>query len=994
MKKTLDIKKLILLNMPYILLGLFATNFGEAWRMAQGADASEKFLSLVAVLPGALQSFWPSLHPLDLLVGLCCGVGLRLAVYLKSKNAKKYRHGLEYGSARWGTREDIAPYVDPVFQNNVILTKTESLTMNSRPKDPKTARNKNVLVIGGSGSGKTRFWLKPNLMQMHSSYVVTDPKGTILVECGKMLQRGAPKLGKDGKPMKDKHGKVIYEPYRIKVLNTINFKKSMHYNPFAYIHSEKDILKLVTTLIANTKGEGKAGDDFWVKAETLLYCALIGYIHYEAPVEEQNFSTLIEFINAMEVREDDEEFKNPVDLMFDALESEKPNHFAVRQYKKYKLAAGVVCSKRLLNQAVGKSLRTHNLKPKKGAQVMRKNEKITALYERLSRDDFGKDDDQQRESNSISNQKKLLEDYAKEHGFTNCVHFTDDGWSGANFDRPNWKRMIAAIEAGEVSHVLVKDLSRVGRDYLQVGFYTEVMFREHGVRFVAIANGVDSDKRESSEFAPFLNLMNEWYVRDSSRKIKSVLRAKGMSGIHTNSIGIYGYKKDPNDKNHWIVDDEAAEVVRRIYRMAIEGKGPYEIARILASEKVERPSYYLAQRGLGKHKTSYNPDEPYTWRGGTVADILSKPEYIGHTVNFRTYKESYKDKHSKMTPKEDLVIFENTQEAIIDKETWERVQTLRKTIRRTDTIGTANPLTGLMFCADCGAKMYNHRGKAGNARDWAGRPTGKKRPDRDEYNCSRYDLGNQHFDDYCTTHLIRTAVVNELLLEAIKEVCDYAQNNEAEFMAQVCSASEDRQAKAAKAIRQRKQRSEKRTDELSRLIRKLYEDNVNGRLSDKLFEQMLHDFEAELEGLTDSITQDQQELDRISRETVNAEKFLALVKKYTDFSELTPAMINEFVEKILVHQAEGKGASRTQEVEIFFNFIGKVEIPRKEIELTEEEKAALAEQERRRAKKAEYNRRYMEKKRRQWKEQQEREKEQQEALELPAASTEKGERIA
>ena len=340
MKKQFDIKKLVLLNLPYLLMGLFTTNFGEAWRLAQGANASEKFLSLFAVLPGALQSFWPSLHPLDLLVGLCCGAGLRLAVYLKSKNAKKYRHGMEYGSARWGTREDIAPYIDPVFQNNVILTKTESLTMNSRPKDPKTARNKNVLVIGGSGSGKTRFWLKPNLMQMHSSYVVTDPKGTILVECGKMLQRGAPKLGKDGKPMKDKHGKVIYEPYRIKVLNTINFRKSMHYNPFAYIHSEKDILKLVTTLIANTKGEGKAGDDFWVKAETLLYCALIGYIHYEAPVEEQNFSTLIEFINAMEVREDDEEFKNPVDLMFDALESEKPNHFAVRQYKKYKLAAG------------------------------------------------------------------------------------------------------------------------------------------------------------------------------------------------------------------------------------------------------------------------------------------------------------------------------------------------------------------------------------------------------------------------------------------------------------------------------------------------------------------------------------------------------------------------------------------------------------------------------------------------------------------------------
>ena len=352
MKKSLNIKKLVLLNLPYILMGLFATNFGEAWRMAQGADASEKALSLISVLPAALGSFWPSFHPLDLLVGLCCGAALRLAVYLKGKNAKKYRPNIEYGSARWGNSQDIAPYVDPVFQNNVILTQTERLTMSSRPKDPKTARNKNVLVIGGSGSGKTRFWLKPNLMQLHSSYVVTDPKGTILVECGKLLQRGAPKLDKDGKPMKDKNGKTIYEPYRIKVLNTINFKKSMKYNPFAYIHSEKDILKLVTTLIANTKGEGKASDDFWVKAETLLYCALIGYIHYEAPVEEQNFSTLIEFINAMEVREDDEEYKNPVDLMFDALESEKPNHFAVRQYKKYKLAAGDLCSKRLVNSLI------------------------------------------------------------------------------------------------------------------------------------------------------------------------------------------------------------------------------------------------------------------------------------------------------------------------------------------------------------------------------------------------------------------------------------------------------------------------------------------------------------------------------------------------------------------------------------------------------------------------------------------------------------------
>ena len=320
-----------------------------------------------------------------------------------------------------------------------------------------------------------------------------------------MLQGGAPKLGKDGKPMKDKHGKVIYEPYRIKVLNTINFKKSMHYNPFAYIHSEKDILKLVTTLIANTKGEGKAGDDFWVKAETLLYCALIGYIHYEAPVEEQNFSTLIEFINAMEVREDDEEFKNPVDLMFDALEAEKPNHFAVRQYKKYKLAAGVVCSKRLLNQAVGKSLRTHNLKPKKGAQAMRKNEKITALYERLSRDDFGKDDDQQRESNSISNQKAMLEEFAARQGFTNIVHFTDDGISGTCFDRPGFLAMMKEVEAGNVEYLCIKDMSRMGRDYLKVGQIMGIL-RQRGVRLIAINDGVDS-ARGDDDFTPFRNIM-------------------------------------------------------------------------------------------------------------------------------------------------------------------------------------------------------------------------------------------------------------------------------------------------------------------------------------------------------------------------------------------------------------------------------------------------------------------------------------------------------
>ena len=317
-------KKLLILNLPYFIAGLVCTNLGEAWRIAEGADMSEKLLGFLSALGAAFSNPMPSLHPMDLLIGVCCGAGLRLAVYLKSKNAKKYRHGMEYGSARWGNAKDIEPFQAPKFEDNIILTKTERLMMSNRPPDPKNARNKNVLVVGGSGSGKTRFFIKPNLLQCDSkafpvSFVVTDPKGDIVIDCGQALLKNG---------------------YSIRIFNTINFRKSMHYNPFAYIHSEKDILKLTTTLIANTKGDGKAGDEFWTKAETLLYCALIGYIHYEAPLEEQNFATLIEFLNAMEVREDDETFQNPVDQMFEALKKKKPNHFAVRQYAKFKLAAG------------------------------------------------------------------------------------------------------------------------------------------------------------------------------------------------------------------------------------------------------------------------------------------------------------------------------------------------------------------------------------------------------------------------------------------------------------------------------------------------------------------------------------------------------------------------------------------------------------------------------------------------------------------------------
>ena len=316
---TKKLTKLLALYLPYILLGLVATNFGEAWRLAEGKELGDKIMSMMGTVPVAFANPLPSLHPLDILVGLCCGAGLRLAVYLRSKNAKKYRHGMEYGSARWGTAKDIEPFMAPKFADNIILTKTERLMMSNRPPDPKNARNKNVLVVGGSGSGKTRFWLKPNLLQCHSSYVVTDPKGSIVVECGNALLKNG---------------------YKLKILNTINFKKSMHYNPFAYVHSEKDILKLVTTLMTNTKGEGSGGDPFWEKSERLLLTALIAYLHYEAPVEEQNFATLLEMLNTMQVLEDDEEYQNPVDLLFEELAKKKPNSFAGRQYKLYKLAAG------------------------------------------------------------------------------------------------------------------------------------------------------------------------------------------------------------------------------------------------------------------------------------------------------------------------------------------------------------------------------------------------------------------------------------------------------------------------------------------------------------------------------------------------------------------------------------------------------------------------------------------------------------------------------
>ena len=547
--------------------------------------------------------------------------------------------------------------------------------------------------------------------------------------------------------------------------------------------------------------------------------------------------------------------------------------------------------------------------------------KITALYERLSRDD-----DQVGDSNSIVNQKKYLESYAEQRGYTNIQHYTDDGWSGGNFNRPAWKQLEADIEAGKVVHVIVKDMSRIGRDYLQTGFYTEVFFREHGVHFIAIANSVDSDDQNSNEFAPFLNIMNEWYLRDLSRKQHTAIRVKGESGKPTTNCAIYGYKKMPGDKYSWYIDEEAAEVVSRIFRLTIEGKGPYDIARILYDDKVETPAVYFGKQNKGVWKSKEEFPNPYNWSGYIVGQILSKPEYMGHTVNFRSHKQSYKDKNPVMNPKEEWLIFENTHEAIVDKETWELAQKLRKTPRRHDTLGEANPLTGLMFCADCGAKMTNHRSRGG---------TESSPYPSDFYDCSTYTLAHQKRTNACCGHYIRTKAVRELVLNTIRTVSTFAISNQEEFAEKVRAASQIKQKEAAKETKRRLSKDKKRIAELDNIIKKLYESFAIGRITDERFDTLLAEYEAEQKTLQASVAEAEQRVSSFEEDTVRVEQFMELARKYTDFSELTTMMINEFIDKIIVHAPEKVKGDRVQEVEIYLKFIGHFELPAPE--LTEEE---------------------------------------------------------
>ena len=522
--------------------------------------------------------------------------------------------------------------------------------------------------------------------------------------------------------------------------------------------------------------------------------------------------------------------------------------------------------------------------------------RITALYERLSRDDELAGD-----SNSIVNQKKMLEDYAKSNGYTDLVHFTDDGYSGGNFDRPGWKEMLRQIEDGSIGAVIVKDMSRVGRDYLQVGFYTEVFFREKGVHFVAISNGVDSDINTSSEFAPFLNIMNEWYLLVCSRKIKAVLQAKGRDGKPITNNPPYGYIKDPEDKNRC------------------------------------------------------DMSKPYEWAGVSVVRMLEKPEYMGDTVNFRTKKLSYKDKVAVKNDSDEIVVFTDTHEAIIDRKTWYMVQELRKTKRRINTEGESNPFVGKIFCADCGGKMhYRNEGKRAG-RKWRGLPDGSVRTTPACYNCGNYNNSHDQSGKVCCSHNIQAKVIDQFVLETIQYACKSVRMDERAFVESIRSASEIWEQSEAKKLKAALKHQEKRYAELDILLKKVYEDNALGRLPDKRYEMLSAGYEKEQAELEQSIKACREQLTQYDEDTDRTEEFLALVHKYTDITELTPVIINEFVDKILVHKAEKIDGERVMEIEIYLNFIGKVELPAQE--LTEEELAEIKEKQRLRERNAMYQRR-------------------------------------
>ena len=551
------------------------------------------------------------------------------------------------------------------------------------------------------------------------------------------------------------------------------------------------------------------------------------------------------------------------------------------------------------------------------AEKMAKDNRITALYERLSRDD-----EMQGESNSITNQKKYLEDYAVQHGFGDIQHFSDDGYSGTNFNRPAFNSLLTEIEAGRVGTVIVKDMFRFGRNYLQVGFYTEMMFPKKNVRFIAVNNGVDSANPADNDFTPFLNIMNEYYARDTSRKIRSTFQSKGKSGKHLTGTVIYGYLWN-EARDQWLVDPEAADVVKRIFAMTIEGYGPYQIASKLKEEKVLIPSAYLAQHGEGVNKNKTFKDV-YGWGSSTICNLLEKREYLGHTINFKTRKH-FKDKKSHYVPEDEWTIFENTHEPIIDQQTFDLVQKIRGNVRRyPDGWGEAAPLTGLLYCADCGGKMYVHRTNNGKRIS--------------QYTCSQYS--KVPVGKLCTTqHRINEDVVLSLVSEMLKAIAEYAKHDRAEFVRVVQEAQSSQQTAEVRKQRTRLATAKQRVSELEVLLCKIYEDNILGKLSDSRYATLDAQYAKEQSELTAEISALEKAVKSYETHEKNADRFIALIDKYENFDKLTIAMLNEFIEKILVHERDRKGSIQTtQEVEIYFNFVGRFVPPAfGEVELTPEE---------------------------------------------------------
>lgn len=564
--------------------------------------------------------------------------------------------------------------------------------------------------------------------------------------------------------------------------------------------------------------------------------------------------------------------------------------------------------------------------------MTQKNEPlITALYERLSRDD-----DQLGDSNSIVNQKSYLTSYAADHGHANCRHYTDDGFSGGNFERPGWKQLIADIDAGLVGTVIAKDLSRIGRDYIQTGFYTEVYFRRKGVRFIAIGNGVDTMNPISSEFAPFMNVLNEMYLRDQSKKMRTFFRQRGSSGKPTNTLCVYGYRKDPADKNHWLVDDEAAVVVYRIFQMAIDCHGPYEIARVLSNEKVQCPAYYNATHNTCMKRSNTDMSKPYAWNGVTVSNILQRPEYMGHTVNFRSLKNGLKAKRQ-TKPQEEWLVFKDTHEAIIPEDKWQLAQCVLSVRRRTDSTGTANPLTGKLYCAECGAKLNNHRSRA--------KQTG--RDSDDYYDCPTY---SQNKGD-CCCHYVTTTFIRSVLLQMIRNVSQYAVSDEAAFAAQVRALSEVRHADAVKAMTSEADKAWKRIAELDTIIQKLYESYALGKTPESRFNLLFSTYEKEQAALRDKLAKTEESLACYHADTANIDAFMQMACQYRDTEELTASVINSFIERVVVHAPKKKNGQRHVQIDVIFRFIGCFTVPVTPTILTEEQ----LQEEARRAKERERN---------------------------------------